>query len=181
MTNTLFLDCEFTDLRDPKLLSLGLVSFRGDELYVELDLADPHSQAIVANCSDFVRQTVLPLWGRVPGSAMNYAQMGRVTADWLLAHTRSSHGQPANLCFDYPADYELLKKLLRDSARWDEVRPGIRPIYLREHLGRLDAKLSAGAMFDRLSSRGLHPHHALADAHALRAAHYALLTGKYLK
>lgn len=54
-------------------------------------------------------------------------------------------------------------------------------MYLREHLGRLDASLSAAAMFDRLSSRDLQPHHALADAHALRAAHYALLTGKYLK
>jgi hypothetical protein len=180
MTHTLYLDCEFTSLPDPKLLSVGLVSFRGDEFYVELDLAHPDSQASLAYCSDFVRESVLPLWGRVDGSAMDYPLMGQRTAEWLRAQV-ATLGQPARIVFDYPADYELLKKLLRDTGGWEEVRPVVRPVYLREHLGRLDANLSAEAMFGRLAARNLERHHALADAHALRAAHYALLTGKYLK
>ncbi|OGA96426.1 MAG: hypothetical protein A3E79_02455 [Burkholderiales bacterium RIFCSPHIGHO2_12_FULL_61_11] len=31
-----FIDCEFTDLADPKLLSIGLLADDGRELYVEL-------------------------------------------------------------------------------------------------------------------------------------------------
>jgi hypothetical protein len=104
MKNTLYLDCEFTSLRDPRLLSLGLVSFSGDELYAELDLADPASEAVVAHCSDFVRESVLPLWSRVEASATDYRRMGQRTADWLLAKAESPHGQPANTVFDYPVD-----------------------------------------------------------------------------
>lgn len=52
----LFLDCEFNQLnRDPKLISLAVVSEAGHEYYVEL--TDTY---LAGDCSDFVIQNVLP-------------------------------------------------------------------------------------------------------------------------
>ena len=70
MKNIVFLDCEFTDLLFPELLSLGMVSSTGEEHYVELSLEHPSSAATLAHASEFVRHNgVLEQWGRVPGSA----------------------------------------------------------------------------------------------------------------
>ena len=111
---------------------------------------------------------------------MTVAQMAPRTADWLVDQARR-FGQPACIVYDCPVDFELLKPLLQHAGRWLEVRSMLQPLHVHEHLDRLDSNLAAEAAYDRLLPRGLHRHHALADAHALRAAHYALLTGKYLK
>src|SRR5438552_19022095 len=57
--STCFLDCEFTDLLHPELLSTGLVELAGDELYVELDLDTEVGRQRVKASSDIVR------WGGV--------------------------------------------------------------------------------------------------------------------
>jgi hypothetical protein len=57
-----FLDTAFTDFVRPNLISLALVSEDGREFYAER--TDCHRDA----CGDFVRETVVPLLGRVPGA-----------------------------------------------------------------------------------------------------------------
>jgi len=181
MKNILYLDCEFTDLLHPELLSLGLVSTAGEEHYVELDLDDPASAPTLSRASDFVRHNdVLAQWGRVPGSAGNLEQMGLRTARWVLDQA-ARYGQPTHIGFDYAPDYELFESHLRDTGQWDAVREAVLPLYVGEWTNRLDGNLGAAAAYEWASKRGLDRHHALADAHALRAAHYAVMTGKRVK
>lgn len=60
-----FLDTEFTDLLDPELLSIGLVTLTRQEglaeFYVELDLGTAIGQARREASSDFVRDGVFEL------------------------------------------------------------------------------------------------------------------------
>ena len=58
-----FLDTEFTSFVRPDLISIGLVAEEGREFYAE------RTDYRKDDCSDFVRETVLPLLGRVPGAA----------------------------------------------------------------------------------------------------------------
>ena len=178
MNHVIYIDTEFTDLLKPELLSLGMVTFDGEQHYVELDLADPASNSTVKNASDFVRHCgVLQQWGRVPKSAASYAQMGQRTARWLLAQAER-FGQPALIAFDYSADYELLESLLRYADQWEVVREVVRPSNVAELAWRFDGMLGAEAAYEQLRKRGLERHNALADAHALRAACIAATTGK---
>jgi len=50
-----FLDTEFTDLLNPELLSLGLVTLDGREHYAELDLTTDAGKARVKASSAFVQ------------------------------------------------------------------------------------------------------------------------------
>lgn len=49
-----FLDTEFTDFFEPKLISLGLVAASGEECYVEVEFP-------ISECSEFVRDVVILL------------------------------------------------------------------------------------------------------------------------
>lgn len=176
--NVVYLDTEFTDLLVPELLSLGMVSAAGDEHYVELDLESPQSSEVLAHASDFARHNgVLEQWGRIGGSAATYEQMGLRTAHWLQERV-TRLGQPAYIAFDYSPDYELFEYLLRDTGHWDAVRELVRPVNVDELASRSDGTLSAEAAYAAMHRRGLERHHALADAHALRAACIAVITGK---
>lgn len=55
-----FFDTEFTDLTSSELLSIGFTASEFEaELYIEIEGAWSHP-----GCTDFVRQAVLPLFGR---------------------------------------------------------------------------------------------------------------------
>jgi len=75
-----FIDCEFTDLADPKLLSIGLVADDGRELYVELS-GDSH----LTSASTFVLDTVAPQFGLVPHQETSLIDIGKRVGDWLFA------------------------------------------------------------------------------------------------
>ena len=66
----IFIDTEFTDFIDCELISIALVSEDGlHEFYAErTDYPD-------AWCSDFVREAVLPLLGRIPGVACTRTEL----------------------------------------------------------------------------------------------------------
>jgi hypothetical protein len=179
--NVIYLDTEFTDLLAPELLSLGMVSAAGDEHYVELDVNSASSAKTFAQASDFVRHNgVLEQWGRVPGRTATYEQMGHTTARWLREHV-ARMGQSALIAFDYAPDYALLARLLRDAGQWDVVGPLVRPINVLQLSSRFDGSLGADAAYTAMRRRGLERHHALADAHALRAACIAVNTGKRVR
>ena len=63
-----FLDTEFTDLLNPELLSLGLVTLDGREHYAELDLTTEAGKARAKASSAFVQSGILDMWGLVPGA-----------------------------------------------------------------------------------------------------------------
>lgn len=170
-----FLDTEFTDLRAPELLSLGLVSLDGREQYTELDLTTPEGRAREHAAGDFARHgPVLEQWGRIPGATCSYRDMGLRIADWLQGQPAGTRG--LEIGYDYAMDWELLVNLLKDAGEWEQLRGVLVPVNIGHDVARIEAELAAEAELARLSrERDLQRHHALADAWALRAA-YARIT-----
>jgi hypothetical protein len=77
-----FLDTEFTDLLNPELLSLGLVTLDGREHYAELNLTSDVGQARVKASSDFVRYGgISDMWRLVPGATGSEWEMERGTGE----------------------------------------------------------------------------------------------------
>ncbi len=169
-----FLDTEFTDLLNPELLSLGLVTLDGRELYAELDLTTDIGKARLKASSDFVRYGgVLDFWGLVPGATGTEWEMGRRTGEWLLG-LAAEFGTKVEVAFDYGMDYELLEYAVRDAGLWDQVREVVIPVNVNSITGTITGELAAEECFRELGKRcgrGLKRHHALADALALRAAY----------
>jgi hypothetical protein len=164
-----FIDAEFTELLKPALLSLGLVTLDGREHYVELDLATDIGQARRKASTEFVRDQVLDQWGLVPGASCRYLDMGRRTGEWLLGLSLES-GTRVEVAFDYPSDFELLERAMRDSGLWERVQGVVNPVNIGDLVASFDADLAAEGAFEEIKERGLGRHHALADAMALRAS-----------
>lgn len=139
-----FLDCEFTGFDTQQLISIAIVS-EDDSYTFYGEITDYY-----AELSDFVRQTVVPQLGLVPGRAMTRAQLRAELFAWIS----SIPAKPRPiLSFDYEGDRELLMELLD--------RP--LPRFWRQEniLGRIDAARRA-AYFERNGGE----HHALHDARA---------------
>lgn len=172
-----FLDSEFTDLLAPELLSLGLVSLDGQELYVELDLESDIGRQRMKSASEFVQYGgVMDQWGRVPGATSTFWEMGRRTGEWLMDIAKAANGR-IEVAFDYSADYELMEGAIRDSGMWDQIREVILPVNVNNITGTIHGELAAEECYRELSKRGgrgVGRHHALADAIALRAAYMAV-------
>lgn len=181
MKNYVYLDAEYTDASSPQLLSLGLVSWDGREHYVELDPSLPESTATFDQASDFVRTGgVLDQWGRVPEAATSKTEIGQRTADWLL-HLAEWAREPLVIAYDHLPDFVLLQRCVHGAGRWDRVGPVVRRRSINEVDGIFECNLAAEYAYEALRRRDLHRHHALADAHALRAAHVAYTTGKRVR
>ena len=156
----LFLDTEFTQFRDGQLLSLGLVSDDGHELYVEV--ADP---VRLTRASEFCRQSVISQFGLVPGSDVrDDAAVGARLADWL-----SAFEHPVAIAYDYKLDWRFFESALRAAGQWDALGSKLRA----EDVAGVAAPGTPGervqnAVFDSSTAPGRH--HELVDARALRAA-----------
>lgn len=175
MKPLVFLDVEFTQFIDVELLSLGMVTLADEssELYVELDMSTDVGKARRANSSDFVMyEGVLDQWGAVPGARATDWEMGRRAGEWLLAPAEAS-GTRVEVAYDYGMDFELLEYAIRDSGLWDRVRQVVLPVDVGALTGSIHGELAAEECYRTLKKRGLSRHHALADAHALRAAYCA--------
>jgi hypothetical protein len=101
----IFLDTEFTDLLNPELLSLGIVTLDGREFYAELDLTTDTGKARIKASSAFVQSGIFDMWGLVPGAAGTELEMGRRTGEWLLALAAET-GTRIEIAFDYGMDYK---------------------------------------------------------------------------
>lgn len=162
----IFLDTEFTQFRDGQLLSLGLVTEDGHELYVEV--ADLTRQA---QASDFCKDVVITQFGLVPGAAVrDDAAVGARVATWL-----GSVGHPVTISYDYKLDWRFFEGALRAAGQWQALASNLRA----EDVAGVAAPGTPGeavqnAVFDISSSPSRH--HALVDARALRAAWLASST-----
>ena len=151
----IFFDTEFTSLgSDPRLLSVGLVSEDGQELYLEL--SDGWTDAMY---SPWVRQHVLPMLGN--GEQLTRRQACRRIGDWLAAFTV----QPI-LLGDTDWDTTLLTQLLEESGL---TRTGF-TVELLVFQSREQAKAFEVAKQLYFQLQNATPHHALTDAHAFRSA-----------
>ena len=159
-----WLDCEFTSIDDPAMLSVGMVSDDGRECYIEL-LDDE----LERRSSNFVRQQVLPLLGRLGGARVeSYHDLC-----WrLTAYLRALAGS-VELCYDYKTDRELVQHALERSPHWSELGVTWRNVSIETCSD--NAQEAMDAMFVAAEHAGLGRHHALVDARALRMAH--LLSG----
>ena len=177
--SVVFLDAEFTQFIHVKLMSLGMVTLADEsrELYVELDMSTDIGKARRAASSDFVKyEGVLDQWGAVPGATAPDWEMGRRAGEWLLALAAES-GTRVEVAFNYGVDIELLEYAIRDSGLelWDRVRDVVWPVDVGALTGSIHGELAAEDAYRALKQRGLGRHHALADAHALRAAYRATM------
>jgi 3' exoribonuclease, RNase T-like len=154
-----FLDTEFTAFIRPDLISIGLVAEDGREFYAE------RTDYRQDDCSDFVRATVLPLLGRVPGAACRRPEFTRRVRSWFEALP-----EPAIIIFDYERDWLLLADAYLDG---DHQKP---PANVGETL-HLDRFAITHPLFEQAQNHTYSPdwppHHALADARALRAGYRA--------
>ena len=145
-----FLDTEFTDLLDPRLISIGFVSECGEELYIEIPFAIRH-------CSEFVREAVLPQLGKVP-DAFCPTSMLRERIVTYLARVRAGEGDII-IAYDYSTDWWLLYEALDQTI----------PRWVSNALVWSD--LSELLIEDYWKKTGESQHHALHDARANRYAY----------
>ena len=155
----IFLDTEFTDFVRPELISIALVSEDGREFYAER--TDFQRDA----CNDFVRETVLPLLGRVPGAACSRLELTERLHEWF-----AQLPEPGIIVYDFGGDWLLLVAAI--------LGPTYRspPDNLGEPL-HLGGYCITHPVFERAQNntytQDWPPHHALADARALMAGYRA--------
>jgi 3' exoribonuclease, RNase T-like len=145
----IFIDTEFTDFKNPDLISIGLVTEDGaHEFYAELPVD-------LAKCNDFVVTTVLPQLGKTPGALCSAVDLDQRLRQWL---GQFEHYAPVTICCDFAGDWHLLCRAMKfEIPGWIKARniyPYLDPVALRMYF--IDNRLS--------------DHHALHDARANRHA-----------
>lgn len=143
----IFLDTEFSTFQQPKLISLGLAAVTGEEFYAELPV-------VQEDCSDFVRDTVVPLLGKEPNAACadGYELQMRLLT-WLRMVKQQ---KTLTICYDYQTDWDLFKEGV-----------GRVPDYCEPRLLRA-GEINELLRWDFHAKNQLPEHHALYDAKALR-------------
>lgn len=154
-----FLDTEFTDFVRPDLISIALVAEDGREFYAER--TDYHRDA----CNTFVRETVLPVLGRVRGATCSRAVLTQRLHDWF-----AQLPEPATIIYDFGSDWLLLVDAMRVSAYRNPPANFGKPLHL-------ESSSITHPIFERAQNRiytqDWPPHHALADARGLMAGYRA--------
>ncbi len=145
----IFLDTEFTDFSDSKLISIGMVADSGEEFYAEVPFPD-------AACSAFVREIVLPLLNQYPNAYCPVVDLGMRISAWLQIVKRSS--EDVEVCIDYQTDWDLFADALDN-----RVPPWCKPRRVGRNINEL-------LRYEYHKKNGLPEHHALYDAQANRYA-----------
>lgn len=162
----LFLDCEFTTLEDPRLLSMGLVTGGGLEFYVELA-----GESHLRRASTFVLDTVAPQFGIIPFAESSRIDMGKRLAAWLI----SLGDGPMGIHYDFHADMDLVETALRAAAQWTRFEDRLVPTHLGYLLEDPDfTNAMEKSWRESFAADGIARHHGLADARALRAGFFAV-------
>lgn len=154
-----FLDTEFTKFNRPDLISIALVGEDGREFYAERTDYYPE------DCTEFVRETVLPLLGRVPDSACTRPELTNRVQEWF-----KQLPEPATVIFDYDWDWTLLAVAMLGRPHSKPPGDFAKQLYL-------DRYTITHPVFERAQNntytQDWPPHHALADARALMAGYRA--------
>lgn len=173
MNLKVFVDTEFTDFVHPQLLSVGLVTHDGRERYIEVDLHTRAGAALRKCSSSFVCEHVLSQF-RVLKDGITFPHLiGQHLVDWLRDIAGTTDGT-LELVYDYGVDAELLERAMRRATSWQTLRPRLKWSIVSTPSEDPHAEAARAASFAASKEfDGLHEHHALADARALRASHLA--------
>lgn len=151
-----YFDTEFTALKAPAdLISAGFITELGQEFYAEV----PFNKTL---CTEFVKQTVLPLLDAREDQRLSRGAFALHLADWLQAQA-----DEIVLISDSNWDSEVLRPLFLPFGGLDELVPGAR-------YGLVSFDDDCAARRYLAGHRNYfeqHPgkqHHALHDARALR-------------
>ena len=106
-----FLDTEFTQFEVPELISIALVAEDGREFYAE---SNGYTRD---KCSGFVRETVVPLLGRVPGAACTKKELAERLTEWF-----QGLGEPSIVIYDFATDWDLLAKAMPGSESTSPIQ-----------------------------------------------------------
>ncbi|EJN10123.1 3'-5' exoribonuclease [Herbaspirillum sp. YR522] len=146
----IFIDTEFTDFIDIHLISIGMVAVTGEEFYAEI----PYP---LESCSDFVRETVVPLLGQLPNALCTKDELNTKILAWLKSVRPES--SDLEICFDYPSDWDLFEFALNSAIpSWCKPR-----LISSRNINKL-------LRYKFLKDSKLPEHHALYDARATRFA-----------
>lgn len=155
----IFLDTEFTKFKDPELISIALVAEGGSEFYAE------RSDYPEESCNEFVRATVLPLLGRVPGCTCSSPELTERLRAWF-----GQLPEAATVVYDYEDDWRLLAKAVLGRPVQSLPQKLADKLLVGGHVIRDPVFEQA---FEKAFTPALPRHHALADARALMAGYRA--------
>lgn len=164
MVTLLFFDCEFTDLSgSASLISAGFITQSGKQFYAELSDYEEDS------CNDFVKTMVLPLLSLPPISTADFLSS---LTDWL-----SNLGGDFLLIADSDWDQKILSKTLASVGKTipENWRFQKTPDNFTNGTQRSLFNDEMAAFFLRYPDQK--PHHALADARAIRNAYLRAESG----
>lgn len=145
-----FIDTEFTDHACPVLISIGLAAVGVEDFYAE------RTDYRREDCTAFVLAEIVPLLGRVPGAACVAAELARRLRVWFDALP-----EPATLFYDFETDWQLFQ-----AAFLGELPSNVGEHQLVNHKMFRHSAYKLGEVLT--CSAAWPPHHALADAEALR-------------
>lgn len=149
MNLKVFVDTEFTNFIDTHLISIGMAASSGEEFYAEV----PYPSN---SCSEFVRETVIPLLGQVPGSFCTIDDLYLKITNWLnIIRAREEN---VEICFDYQTDWDLFSLALDG-----RVPSWCQPRLIGRNINEL-------LRYRFHKDNNLPEHHALYDAQANRYA-----------
>lgn len=142
----IFIDTEYTNFHTPSLISIGLVAETGEEGYFEVEYE-------ASECSEFVRDVVVPLLGRAQNAFVPKHRLAGQLATWLEI-VRPRRQEEITICFDHQTDWDLFVAALDY-----RVPPWVESRNVCYEIGDLLYQ-------DFFSREGLPEHHALYDARA---------------
>jgi hypothetical protein len=146
----IFIDTEFTNFARPDLISIGIATVGGTDFYAE------RTDYRQEDCTDFVREEIIPLLGKAPGAGCTALELaGRLRA-WFDALP-----EPATILCDYETDWQMLQAAFIGDLPLNIVTHRLVDHKIFRHSAyKLGEVLTYSAAWP--------PHHALADAQALR-------------
>jgi hypothetical protein len=149
MALKIFIDTEFTDFVDPKLISIGLAAESGENFYAEVPFP-------MRDCSEFVREIVVPMLGNMPHAECSMDELYSRIITWLKLVRSGS--EDIDICFDYWTDWDLFRQALGNNV----------PQWCKSRL--VADRINEILRCDYHEKNRLPEHHALHDAQANRYA-----------
>ncbi len=149
MSFKIFIDTEFTDFIDIHLISIAMVAQSGEEFYAEVPYPD-------SSCNAFVRETVIPLLGRIQDTSCAVEDLCVKMTTWLRIVRPLE--EDVEICFDYQSDWDLFS-----SALDYRVPPWCQARMINRNINEL-------LRYKFHKDNNLPEHHALYDAQANRYA-----------
>lgn len=161
MAKRVFLDTEFLQTSAGTcFISAAFLAEDDSQLYAERPREEVEA-LLQQHPSEFVRERVLPQFGREPG--VSWAELPCRLVEWL----DGLGAKDIEMVYDFGTDYLLVEQLLEANAEPPKTR--LHPTNVSYLLDDEDGRRAADSAWQALGEfKGISRHHALADSYALR-------------